>query len=270
MQQLRVAFACAMVAACSGGGGGGGNPAIDGPPPHVDAPNLPHDAAVFLDAPIQGLCGNPGTGEGCTSVTWRFVTVSTDGRTLAPSIGCSAQFDTAVIIGRPTDANGVPTGSCDGVNPTSTCMLDLYDCTALTGTQTVAVGKWTNEVQIVDHNGTVVYATSPSNYLGDVGEVNTAVADVDFVTNGGYFRATWATTACAANRAVLVSTPISVDEYDCDAGAGPYDYGAPLPAGAITVTAQMIDPSGDVGNPSVKTVTIAAPSGIVDTGLFTF
>ena len=267
---MRRALIVLAVAACSNGGGGHATP--DAPMQHGDAPNLPHDAQVFLDAPVTGLCGNPGTGAACTEANWSFVALSGDARTATPTTACSAQFDTAMIIGRPTDASGEPTGACDPNTPTDTCMVDLYDCTASTGTQILTVGRWLDEVQITDHNGTAIYATSLVTYFGTLNETDTAVANVDFVTNGGYFRAHWTTSACAggANRRVLISTPISVDEFACEDGAGPYNYSARLPAGALDVTARLYDATGDLGALDTKNIAIGDQSVIVDTGGFTF
>src|SRR3954451_25130648 len=81
------------------------------------------------------------TGDHITTYNWQFSDIAFKGNndTMETATGCpGGTFDTAAVISQQSSAAGVPVGSCNPDTVSNgTCFVDLYDCTAMTGTETL-------------------------------------------------------------------------------------------------------------------------------------
>ncbi len=220
-----------------------------------------------------------------TTYNWGFsdIAFNTAGNdTVETATGCpGGQFDTAAVISQEADAAGVAVGSCDPASTTSgSCFVDLYDCAAKTGTETLPEAYYLQWVAITNHAGTQVYADTASALIDELGD-NTVTADI--LNDGGYFQFDWdlknaqgAAITCAdlANDGISLDSTVAgtqnglSDAFDCAAHTG---ITSGLPAGSYAISASILNAQqqalGTTDLASNKT--IAVQNAITDLGAIT-
>lgn len=237
---------------------------------------------IFTSDDSSGDDGGGG-GQVIASATWDFKSVSADGASTTPS-ACPAggTYDTAAVISVSENDHGTnDISSCTGhSSSTSTCVVDLYDCTAYAGADTLPQGGyWAQFISITNHDGTDVWGDSKAQLTDFTGDNS---INVELIDNGGFILASWhlvnggAATTCAdvtgQNGVAIDSTATSnnqliSDAFDCDKGEYGFQYTNPLPADNYALSIGVVDANDQqIGQPTLKTVTIGTNNDIVDIG----
>lgn len=242
------------VAACSS----------SGPPPDA----RPIDAGFFpqIDGPPPSACGETAD-QGCLVVGWQLATVDANGQ-IDNTLVCPDGFDTVAAVDQKTSSTGVPVAACDPASPAGAdpaCIVDLFPCNFLMGQQIVPRGFNTQYLAIANHDGTSVYARSPTQFQIVTGAAGQGLF-TSFIANGGYPRATWqlvrdgqpaSCQSAGSNLVVEVATPVGAASFPCDAGGGPFNYLPAHPSGTFAITAQLVDATGSpIGTAATANVTV--------------
>lgn len=239
---------------------------------------MPDAHVVAVDAP-------PAAGDHITTYSWHFSDIAFNvagNDTVETATGCpGAPYDTAAVISQASSSMGTPVGSCDPGSTTSgTCFVDLYDCTALTGTETLPPAYYLQWLAITNHTGTSVYADTASALI-DLTADNSITADI--LNDGGYFQFDWAlrdaanapiTCADLANDGISLDSTVAggtnglSDVFTCTDLSG---ITSGLPAGDYVLSASILNAAQQaLGTTSVVgNKTIAAQNAITDLGTIT-
>ncbi len=237
------------------------------------------DAFVpHVDAPIN-------TGPHLTTYNWGFSDIAFNvagNDTVETATGCpGGTFDTAAVISQQASSTGVPVGTCAASSTTGvTCYVDLYDCTALTGTETLPEAYYLQWIAITNHAGTQLYADTASALIDETMD-NTVTADI--LNDGGYFQFDWAlknasnasiTCADLANDGISLDSTVAnstnglSDAFDCVDGTG---ITSGLPAGSYALSASILNAQQQALGTTdvVGNKTIAVQNAITDLGTIT-
>ena len=232
--------------------------------------------------------GNNVDGDGCSATCALEVTPHTTRATWqlknidGSNAGCPAGFDTAIVVSWKVDASGHTIGTCTpGGTPSDSCYLDIFNCSAGTGTTgpipdttkfpNATGGRFMTFVAITNTNGSDVFAES----LQDVVDLTAAngvfpndagLNDGTIYKNGGYFEAEWTlvgansgntlTCAQAMSGGVSVLSTVSGgsgsadDVFKCTDGFG---ITGGLLEGSYTVSVSALDTSSPglaIGTPT--------------------
>jgi cysteine-rich repeat protein len=205
-----------------------------------------------------------------TTARWSFHTVGSN-----VDRPCPAGVTTMQVHSQALKDNDVPVGPA---------IVDLFDCTTMTGTITpVFQGRYRTFLAATNTSGTQTYATTLSAIV-DLTSSNQAYTAAIF-EDGGYFSIVWnligatsnnaltCTEAMASSVSVLstqVATPTTFveDLFLCTDGTG---VTAVLPAATYTVSVSALDATdGSLGTPvNLTNKVIQAPNKITDLGTVT-
>ena len=226
---------------------------------------------------------NPPAGtDHITTYNWHFSDIAFNGAgndTVETGTGCpGAPFDTAAVISQESDATGTPVGSCTpGSTTSASCFVDLYDCTAMTGTETLPEAYYLQWVAITDHVGAQLYADTASVVIDEIKD-NTVTADI--LNDGGYFQFDWTLKSAAGapiTCADIATDGISLDStvagtanglsdaFTCADGTG---ITSGLPAGSYALSASILNAQQQALGTTdvVGNKTIAVQNAITDLG----
>jgi hypothetical protein len=224
--------------------------------------------ALLAAAVSSAACGTSSSDTSARiTANWSFNTYANKAN--APTAPCPTGYDTATVYVRPWDPF---VGDFTGAAVPS----DLFDCSAKTGTTGLLDGVFQVSVQIENHDGSMVYASSEAVVI-DTANGDQSITLPTLFTDAGYFDLSWnllrsgARVHCAdagigssgriSTTAVAnSSSAMLVDKFTCTDGFGISD---PLPEDTylVTVTASTA-PGSDIGASSpIDNVEITAPDG---------
>jgi hypothetical protein len=232
-------------------------------------PNTPGGAVVDEDGCAVS------TVPALMTANWSFKQLS-NGATL----GCPNGFNTTAVHAVPVNRFGDKNG---------TELIDLYTCSALTGTSDYDARLYSVFLEITTQNNSALYADTPSTYV-DLTNVDKTITQT-IIDDGGFFtfnfelrdKGNGAKLTCAqagAQGGVEIlstlngTTQAKSDIFDCvtpgfrDDGTGP-GFTAGLIAGDYTVSISALDNSDrSVGTaPALTNKGIRAPNKITDLGM---
>ncbi|MBA3394929.1 MAG: hypothetical protein H0T89_19945 [Deltaproteobacteria bacterium] len=203
---------------------------------------------------------------GLITANWSFKEVST-----GAVLGCPAGFDTTAVYAYPVDGANQRRGQP---------IIDLYPCSAGTGTNEYPVDAYEVYLEITNSDNTQLYAQSTAAIVDITSRDATFTTTI--IDDGGFFLFDWQLRgevtgdplSCAEALADSVditstlngSTQAYTDVYPCSQGSA---YTAALPAGDYTVSVAALDSSDrSISNtPALVNKRISAPNKITDLGL---
>jgi hypothetical protein len=223
--------------------------------------------ALLAAAVSSAACGTTSDTSARITASWSFNTYANrNGPANAP---CPAGFDTATVYVQPWNP-------FDGGTTGAAVPSDLFDCSAKLGKTGLLDGIFLVWVQIENHDGSLVYASSEAEVI-DTADGDQSITLPTLFTDAGYFDLSWnllrngtrvhcadagigsagriSTTAVANGSSAML-----VDKFTCTDGFGVSD---PLPEDTylVTVTASTA-PGSDIGASSpIDNVVITAPDG---------
>ena len=190
-----------------------------------------------------------------------------------PQAICSGVYTTAAVVSQPLD---------DAGNPVGNAIIDLFDCTAGTGTTgPLYEGHYDVWISIQNGNGTQVYATSVKARLE---LTQNLTLNASIYTDGGYFGFAWLLRGSVSNNVLtcaqagadsveLIATVTGgstafTDIYDCTDGSG---VTAALAAGSYTVSISALNvANASIGTaPALVNQVIQAPNRVTNLGSVT-
>lgn len=230
--------------------------------------------ALLAAAVSSTACGTTSDTSARITASWSFNTYA--GRNGPANADCPAGFDTATVYVRPWDDF---VGDFTGPAVPS----DLFDCSAKVGTTGLLDGVFQVWVQIENHDGSSVYARSPSKVI-DTADGDQSITLPTLFTDAGYFDLSWdleragSTTRLHCADAGITSTGristsasatsvnmIYVDKFSCDDFYG-ITSELPVDTYDVTVTVSAADGS-DIGASSpIPNQPITAPNGLTSLG----
>jgi len=232
--------------------------------------------ALLVAAVSSAACGTTSDTSARITASWSFNTYANRGNpATAPCPSSPVNYDTATVYVRPWDPF---VGDFTGAAVPS----DLFDCSAKTGTTGLLDGIFQVWVQIENHSGSSVYASSEAEVI-DTADGDQSITLPPLFTDAGYFDLSWhllrngARVHCAdagigsagriSTSAVVSGTStLIIDKFTCTDGFGISD---PLPVDTylVTVTASTM-PGMDIGNSApIDNVDITTPDVAPQHGL---
>ena len=231
--------------------------------------------ALLFAAVSSTACGTSTSSDTSAVITahWSFNTYANrNGPAIDP---CPTGFDTAAVYARPWDP-------FLGVFVASAEQPDLFNCSDKVGTTDPLDGVFQVWVQIENHNGSLVYATSESIVI-DTLDGDTSIDLPTLFKDAGYFDLSWdlerggrrvhcaeagfSSSGRISTTAILNgSSTMIVDKFSCDDGFGVTEE---LPVGRylVSVTASSA-PGTDIGvSDPLPDKPITAPSGLTHLGV---
>jgi len=235
----------------------------------------------------SAACTVVGSSQAHISTTWHLDSVDATTGALTQA-DCPTGFDTAALHTVRANADGTAVANCTST-VAGTCYVDLFNCTDFAGvTSDLPPGNYLTWVEITDHSGATVYATSTADFV-DVTTVDMNF-DTHILVDGGYFKLSWilqgetsgntltcAQTAAAKSAGGSVETTATIsttttafsDKFDCEDHFG---YSAPLHSGDYDIVVDALDSSNAAISTSMTPTTHtigATPNDIVDLGTIT-
>jgi hypothetical protein len=234
--------------------------------------------AMLAAAVSSAACGTTSDTSARITASWSFNTYANKGNpATAP---CPTGYDTATVYVQPWDPFVADTTGAAEAS-------DLFDCSAKTGTTGLLDGIFLVWVQIENHDGSLIYASSESDVI-DTADGDQSITLAPVFTDAGYFDLSWnlmrggARVHCAdagigsagrisTSAVVSGSSNLIIDKFTCTDGFGISD---PLPADTylVTVTASTapgtdIGASAPIDNVKVTTPDVAPQHGLTHLGV---
>jgi hypothetical protein len=220
--------------------------------------------ALLAAAVSSTACTSSNTSSVITA-RWSFNTYAN--RNSAPTAPCPTGYDTATVYVRPWDPfvgdfTGAPVPS------------DFFNCSDKIGTTDPLDGIFQVWVQIENHDGSLVYATSASEVI-DTADGNATIDLPTLFLDAGYFDVSWdlersgrrvhcsdvglGNGQVTATVMATGSSSMIGGKFDCSDGYGVSD---PLPEDTYLVTLTAGVPGADVGvSGPIDNVDVTAPDG---------
>jgi hypothetical protein len=220
---------------------------------------------ALLAAAVSSTACTADTSARVTAI-WSFNTYAN--RDSAPTAPCPNGYDTATVYVRPWDPF---VGDFTGAAIAS----DFFDCAAKSGTTDPLDGVFQVWVQIENHDGSLVFAASPSEVIDTADLRNPTIELPTLFLDAGYFDVSWDLERSARRvhcsdvglaggqvTATVMATghsSIVGGKFDCSDGYGVSD---PLLADSYLVTLTAGIPGMDIGvSAPIDNVEVTAPNG---------